>query len=152
MLNLEDMPLTWHPCSLDPMAILSSSFSLCGLNYPCFWSSTSSNIFSATASVSGWSNFGFPSTSFSFLTWIHYQPHSSKPSNGSGCLAAIATSLSHSHWSTFLWYPPSPRWTLCMLLLASSLCFGLRARASSVVFCRTNSSYCADVAENCKWR
>jgi len=111
----------------------------------CFWSSVSSNIFSATASVMGRSNFGFPSTSFSFLTWIHYWIHSSKPSNGSGCPAAIATSLSCYHWSTFLWYPPGPRWTLCMLLFASSLCFWLRARASSMVFYRTNSSYCAGV-------
>jgi hypothetical protein len=84
---------------------------------------------------------------------IHYlrlpclKPHpgSSRFSKGSGCSAAIATSLASRHFSSCLWYPPSPRQTLCMLLIAISLFVWLRARASSEVFCRTNSSHCARV-------
>ena len=85
MLNLEDRPLTWPQCSLDPMAVQSTSFSLWGFNWPPFWSSANCNIFAATASVSGWSNFGFPSTIFGFLVWSHCQARSSKPSEGSSC-------------------------------------------------------------------
>ena len=32
MLNLEDIPLTQPICSLDPMAVLSTSFSVLALN------------------------------------------------------------------------------------------------------------------------